>query len=83
MEIMGKANMKEVFVAGMGKPTLHITLNDPVTIKDGLSFEKDMPREDVPVVGSPMVLDEEQRMMKRRREVEDEEDEPLIFKHIK
>ena len=42
-----------------------------------------MPREDMPVVGSPMVLDEEQRMMKRPREVEDEEGKPLIFKHMK
>ena len=59
MEIMGKANVKEVFVAGMGKPALYITLNDPVTMKDGSSSGKDMPREDMPVVGSPMVLDEE------------------------
>ena len=29
------------------------------------------------------MLDEEQRMMKRPREVEDEEDEHLIFKHMK
>lgn len=83
MEIMGEANVKEVFVAGMGKPALYIILNNPVTIMDRSSFRENMPREDVPVVGSPMMLDKEQRVIKRPREVEDGEDEPLIFKHMK
>ena len=59
METVGQAKLKEVFVAGMEKPTLHISLNDPVTMKDGSSFGEDLPREDVPMVGSLMVLDEE------------------------
>ena len=86
MEIMGQTKVKEVFVAGIEKPALHIMLNDPVTTKDGSSFGENSPIEDVPMVGSPMVLDEEQwmeRTMKRPREVEDEEDEPLILKHRK
>ena len=40
MEIMGQAKVKEVFVAGMGKPALHVTLNEPVTMKDGPSLEE-------------------------------------------
>ena len=86
VEIMGQAKMKEVFVVGMEKPALHITLNDLVTIKEGSTFGEASLRGDVLIIGSPMVLDEEQqieRMKKRPRELEDEEDEPLIFEHMK
>lgn len=91
MEIMDQAKVKEVFVAGIGKLALHVTLDEPVATKDGPSLEertkKGSPREDVSMIGgSVMVLDEEQRLeqrMKRPREVKDKNNGPLIFKHRK
>lgn len=59
IEIIGQAKVKEVFVTNMGKPALYITLNDPITMKKGSTFGEYSLRGDVPMVGSPMVLNEE------------------------
>ena len=83
----GSSQVKDVSVAGMGNPALHVTLNELVTTKDGPSFEeKDLQREDLLMIGSPMLLDKEQRLeqrMKRLKEAEDEDNGPFIFEHMK
>ena len=60
MEIMGQTKVKEMFMADMEKTALYITLNDLVTTKDGSTFGEESPRGDVPMVVTPIVLNEEQ-----------------------
>ena len=91
MEIMGQANVVEVFVTGMEESAFHITIEKPSIMKNGSSFgemaKEDLPKEEVPILeGSPMLLDKGKHLKQRMtkvREDEDEDDGPLSFKHLK
>ena len=91
IEITEQASIKEEFGRGMRRTFLHITLERP-TIKEvepppAMIVIEDSSEEDQKTTGgSPMMVDtdeEPEQRIKGQREEDHNDEDPLIFKHIK
>ena len=89
MEMTGRAFIIEEFVRGMEKPFMRITLEKP-TIEEvepppEIIIIEDSSEEDLKTTGgSPMMIDGESKQgMKRRREADSDDENPLVFRHMK
>ena len=89
MEVMGQGCVKEIFIIGMEKLALYVTLDEPV-VEEIEPPSKEVMIEDLSkgnlliTEGRPTLLDDEQYLehrLKRSREGEDDVEGPNLYAH--